>query len=64
MVLNRGAVFNYRHSLVDWSTREKTRIYGEKLVAHGHHSNSGSKFAGSVLTRQPAEMTTIGLELL
>ena len=50
MVLNRGAVFNYRHSLVDWSTREKTWIYGEKLVAHGHHSNSGSKFAGSVLT--------------
>ena len=50
MVLNRGAVFNYRHSIVDWSKRAKEWTYGEKLVAHGHHTNSGSKFTGSVLT--------------
>ena len=49
VVLNRGAVFNYRHSFVNWQTREKAWIYGEKLVAHGHHTGSGSRFVGSNL---------------
>ena len=50
VVLNRGAVFNYRHGYVNWQTREKSWVYGEKLVAHGHHSGSGSRFSGSNLT--------------
>ena len=50
MVLNRGAVFNFRHSMVDFSKRAKEWVYGEKLVAHGHHTNSGSIFVGDNLT--------------
>ena len=49
MVLNRGAVFNFRHSMVDFSKRAKEWVYGEKLVAHGHHTNSGSIFVGDNL---------------
>ena len=60
MVLNRGAVFNYRHSMTDWSAREKEWTYGEKLVAHGYHSNSGSIYTGDTLTASGNENDRFG----
>ena len=37
MVLNNGAVFNYRHEMVDWPTRTQEWQYAEKLCAHGYN---------------------------
>ena len=60
VVLNRGAAFGFRHSIVDWSKRSKQWTYGEKLVAHGYHSNSGSVFAGDNLTASGNENDNFG----
>ena len=60
MVLNQGAVFNYRHSMVDWQNREKQWTFAEKLVSHGHHARSGSVFVGSNLTSSGCENDSFG----
>ena len=37
MVLNNGAVFNYRYEMVDWPTRTQEWKYAEKLYPHGYN---------------------------
>ena len=37
MVLNNGAVFNYRNEIVDFQSRGQSWIYAEKLYAQGHN---------------------------
>ena len=60
MVLNHGAVFNYRHSLVDFAKREKSWTFAEKLISHGYHARSGSVFIGSDLTFSGCENDNFG----
>ena len=60
MVLNQGAVFNYRHSLTDWQSRDRQWVFAEKLVSHGHHARSGSVFVGSNLTASGCENDSFG----
>ena len=60
MVLNHGAVYNYRHSMVNWQERTKEWIFGEKLVSHGHHARSGSYYVGSNLTASGCENDSFG----
>ena len=42
MVLNNGAVFNYRHEMTDFSARTKTWVYGEKLYPQGHKDRTAA----------------------
>lgn len=42
MVLNNGAVFNYRHEITDWSNRAKEWRYADKLYAQGYLSRIGT----------------------
>lgn len=42
MILNNGAVFNYRHEITDWPSRVKTWQYAEKLYAHGYLTRVGT----------------------
>jgi hypothetical protein len=42
MILNNGAVFNYRHEIVDWHKRSKEWQYAEKLYAHGYLTRIGT----------------------
>ena len=60
MVLNHGAVFNFRHSLTDFAKREKYWTYAEKLISHGHHARSGSVYTGSFLTFSGCENDNFG----
>ena len=60
LVLNHGAVFNYRHSLTDFANRQKSWIYGEKLISHGHHARSGSIYTGDFLTFSGCENDNFG----
>ena len=40
MVLNNGAVFSYRHEMVDWPTRTQEWQYAEKLNSQGYNDRS------------------------
>jgi len=60
MVLNHGAVFNYRHSITDWQARTKEWVYAEKLFSHGYHARSGSIYIGDNLTSSGCENDSFG----
>jgi len=60
MVLNHGAVFNYRHSMTNWGDRTKEWIYGEKLFSHGYHARSGSIYIGDNLAASGCENDSFG----
>lgn len=44
MILNNGAVFNYRHELVDFQNMKKQWIFAEKLNAQGYNDRTSSDY--------------------
>ena len=46
MVLNNGAVFNYRHEMIDWPNRIKEWKYAEKLYPQGYADRTKTKHTG------------------
>jgi hypothetical protein len=44
MILNNGAVFNYRHELVDFQNKKKQWIFAEKLNAQGYNDRVSSDY--------------------
>ena len=44
MILNNGAVFNYRYELIDYPNRKKEWIYAEKLYSQGYNERVGSEY--------------------
>jgi len=49
MILNNGAVFNYRYSMVDIPSRKQEWGYAEKLYAQGYNDRTRSEFNGPAL---------------
>jgi hypothetical protein len=61
MILNNGAVFNYRHEIVDWHKRSKEWQYAEKLYAHGYLARVGTTHgAGGVILVSGCENDAFG----
>ena len=61
MILNNGAVFNYRHEITDWPNRIKTWQYAEKLYAHGYLARTGTTHgAGGVIVVSGCENDAFG----
>ena len=61
MILNNGAVFNYRHKITDWPNRIKTWQYAEKLYAHGHLTRVGTTHgAGGIIVVSGCENDAFG----
>ena len=45
MVLNNGAVFNFRHELTDFANRTKQWIFAEKLYSQGYNDRRQSAYS-------------------
>lgn len=62
MILNQGAVFNYRYQMVDWQKREQVWQYADKLTAQhgGFKSAIASVFAGDTITTSGNENDNFG----
>ena len=62
MILNQGAVFNYRYEMTDWQTRSQEWQYADKLTAQhgGYKSAIASVFAGDVITTSGNENDHFG----
>jgi hypothetical protein len=51
LVLNNGAVFNFRHEMLDWPNRSKSWIYKEKLYPQGYNDRiSANKFISALVS--------------
>ena len=59
MIINNGAVFSYRHELVDYANRKKEWIYADKLYAQGYNDRRSSAYTDILGT---AYISTSGTE--
>ena len=46
MIINNGAVYNYRYKMVDFSSRTQAWSFAEKIVAQGYRSRAEAVFDG------------------
>jgi len=46
MIINNGAVYNYRYKMVDFSSRTQAWSFAEKVVAQGYRSRAEAVFDG------------------
>jgi len=44
MILNNGAVFNYRHEMTDFQKRKKSWIFAEKINAQGYNDRRSTRY--------------------
>jgi len=51
LVLNNGAVYSFKHDVIDWTTRAKEWAFKEKLYAQGHKDRTAAnKYVTSLVS--------------